>query len=291
MTRRPLVLARATKPLHQTRSLDEVVSLAPEPAAPGRPDPGLSLLADRRRVGRAGAPGAAPRQPAGWPAPKHPLRQVIDAIRYLVRTGCAWRLLAHEFPPPGTVYGWVAKWAADGTLARVHDTLPEQVRLQAGGDLVPSAAIIDSQSVRAADTVPRRSRGWDAGKKVNGRKRHLAVDTLGLLLVVMVTAAGIQDRDAGRALLWRLRASFRGVRLCWADGGYAGRLVAWAAAVLRLGSRSCASARASRPSRCCRAGGWWSGPWPGSPGIAAPCATTSGCPTITPRWSPGPWSR
>jgi len=89
--------------------------------------------------------------------------------------------------------------------------------------------------VRAADTVPRRSRGWDAGKKVNGRKRHLAVDTLGLLLVVMVTAASIQDRDAGRALLWRLRASFRGVRLCWADGGYAGRLVAWAAAVLRLG--------------------------------------------------------
>jgi len=176
-----------------------------------------------------------PASPQGGRPPKHPLRQIIDAIRYLVRSGCAWRLLPHEFPPPGTVYWWFAKWAADGTLARVHDTLREQVRLQAGRNLVPSAAIIASQSVRAGDTVPRRSRGWDAGKKVNGRKRHLAVDTLGLLLVVMVTAASIQDRDAGRALLWRLRASFRGVRLCWADGGYAGRLVAWAAAVLRLG--------------------------------------------------------
>jgi len=176
-----------------------------------------------------------PASPQGGRPPKHPLRQIIDAIRYLVRSGCAWRLLPHEFPPPGTVYWWFAKWAADGTLARVHDTLREQVRLQAGRNLVPSAAIIDSQSVRAGDTVPRRSRGWDAGKKVNGRKRNLAVDTLGLLLAVMVTAASIQDRDAGRALLWRLRASFRGVRLCWADGGYAGRLVAWAAAVLRLG--------------------------------------------------------
>jgi transposase len=176
-----------------------------------------------------------PASPQGGRPPKHPLRQIIDAIRYLVHSGCAWRLLPQEFPPPGTVYWWFAKWAADGTLVPVHDTLREQVRLQAGRNLGPSAAIIDSQSVRAADTVPRRSRGWDAGKKVNGRKRHLAVDTLGLLLVVMVTAASIQDRDAGRALLWRLRASFRGMRLCWADGGYAGRLVAWAAVVLRLG--------------------------------------------------------
>jgi hypothetical protein len=106
--------------------------------------------------------------------------------------------------------------------------------MQAGRRSAPSAAIIDSQSVRAADTVPTASRGRDAGKKVNGRKRHLAVDTMGLLLVVLVTAASVQDRDAARPLLWRLRASYRGIRLCWADAGYAGKLVAWAADVLHL---------------------------------------------------------
>ncbi len=132
------------------------------------------------------------------------------------------------------MYWWFAKWAADGTLDRIHDALREQVRVQAGRRPAPSAAVIDSQSVRAADTVPRASRGWDAGKKVNGRKRHLAVDTMGLLLVVMVTAAGVQDRDAARALLWRLRGSSRGIRLVWADGGYAGKLVAWAQAMLHL---------------------------------------------------------
>jgi transposase len=98
----------------------------------------------------------------------------------------------------------------------------------------PSAAVIDSQSVRAADTVPRPSRGFDAAKKVNGRKRHIAVDTMGLLLAVMVIAGCVQDRDAGCWLLWRLRTTCRRVRLVWADAGYAGRLVVWAAAALDL---------------------------------------------------------
>jgi transposase len=168
-----------------------------------------------------------PAAPQGGRPPKHSLRRIIDAIRYLVRTGCAWRLLPREFPPPGTVYWWFAKWAVDGTLQRIHDVLRERVRVAAGRRVAPSAAIIDSQSVRAADTVPKHSRGWDAGKKVNGRKRHLAVDTSGLLLVVMVTAASVQDRDAARRLLWRLRVAYRGVRLVWADGGYGGKLVAW----------------------------------------------------------------
>ena len=112
--------------------------------------------------------------------------------------------------------------------------LRDRVRVAAGRTPAPSAAIIDSQSVRAADTVPRASRGFDAGKKVNGRKRHLAVDTLGLLLVVLVTAACVQDRDAARPLLWRLRAGYRGIRRVWADGGYAGKLVAWATGVQHL---------------------------------------------------------
>lgn len=159
----------------------------------------------------------------------HPRREVVDAIRYLVHNGCVWRALPADFPPWPTVYGWFARWAADGTLDRVHDRLREQVRLGAGRHPSPSAAIIDSQSVRAADTVPRRSRGFDAAKKVNGRKRHIAVDTLGLLLAVVVTAASVQDRDGARPLLWRLRATHRRIRLVWADAAYAGKLVVWAA--------------------------------------------------------------
>src|SRR4029453_1273940 len=147
-----------------------------------------------------------PATPQGGRPPKYSPRRIIDAIRYLVRSGCAWRLLPRDFPPPGTVYWWFAKWAADGTLERIHDGLRERVREAAGRRAAPSAAVVDSQSVRAADTVGKHSRGWDAGKKVNGRKRHLAGDTMGLLLCGRATAPRVQDRDAGRALLWRLPA-------------------------------------------------------------------------------------
>jgi transposase len=174
-------------------------------------------------------PPPACTQASGGRPEAHPRREVVDAIRYLVHNGCVWRALPADFPPWPTVYGWFARWAADGTLDRVHDRLREQVRLAAGRHPQPSAAIIDSQSIRAADTVPRRCRGFDAAKKVNGRKRHLAVDTLGLLLVVLVTAASLQDRDGARPLLWRLRCAHRRVRLIWADAAYAGKLVAWAA--------------------------------------------------------------
>jgi transposase len=153
---------------------------------------------------------------------------VVDAIRYLVHNGCVWRALPADFPPWPTVYGWFARWAGDGTLDRVHDRLREQVRLGAGRHPSPSAAIIDSQSVRAADTVPRRSRGFDAAKKVNGRKRHIAVDTMGLLLAVVVTAASVQDRDGARPLLTRLATVSHRIRLVWADAGYAGALSDWA---------------------------------------------------------------
>jgi transposase len=208
--------------------------LAPAPAEPtGQTRPYPSSLSDAEWAVLAPLL-QRPTTPQGGRPPKHPLRQIIDAIRYLVRSGCAWRLLPSDFPPPGTVYWWFAKWAADGTLQQVHDVLREQVRVRAGRAPTPTAAIVDSQSVRAADTVARSSRGWDAGKKVNGRKRHLAVDTMGLLLIVLVTAASVQDRDAARPLLWRLRASYRGIRLVWADAGYAGKLVAWATAMLHL---------------------------------------------------------
>ncbi len=163
---------------------------------------------------------------------KHPRRRVLDAIFYLVRGGLAWRQLPAEFPPAKTVYDIFRRWAAAGAWVRIHDALRDRARIRAGRRALPTAAVIDSALVRGADTVPARSRGYDAGKRVNGRKRHLAVDTGGLLLAVVVTIAGIQDRDGAHRLLTALRAKFSTIRLVWADGGYAGRLVSWAQTVL-----------------------------------------------------------
>ena len=159
-------------------------------------------------------------------------RDIVDAIRYLTHNGPVWRALPGDLPHWRTVYGYVRTWQASGATRRMHDTLREQVRVLAGRGPQPTAAIIDSQSVKAADTVGKASRGYDAGKKIEGRKRHIATDTLGLILVIVVTAASVQDRDGARPLLWRLAAGFRVVTLIWADGGYAGKLVTWAAGTL-----------------------------------------------------------
>jgi putative transposase len=166
-------------------------------------------------------------RPRIWPA-----RRIVEAILYLDRTGCPWRSLPSDFPPWQTVYGYFAAWRDGGTLTRLHDALRAQVRIAAGRSAEPTAAVIDSQSVRAADTVPRTSRGWDNAKKVNGRKRHIAVDTPGLILAMVITAASVQHRDGARPLLWNLHRSCRKVRLVWADAGYtAGKLAAWATAM------------------------------------------------------------
>jgi transposase len=164
----------------------------------------------------------------------HCMRDIADGIRYLTHNGPVWRALPADFPPPGTVYWWASKWQADGSTETMHGQLREQVRQVAGRKAGPTAAIIDSQSVKAAEEVPRTGRGYDAAKKVNGRKRHIAVDTIGLLLTVLVTAAAVQDRDAAKPLLWNLRKAFPSVRLAWADGGYAGKLVSWAKTALKL---------------------------------------------------------
>ena len=116
----------------------------------------------------------------------------------------------------------------------MHDDLRELIRAAASRSPGPSAAIIDSQSVKGSEMIARTRRGYDAGKKINGVKRHVVVDTLGLLLVVMVTAARVQDRDGAAPLLAVLRERFSTIRLVWADGGYAGRLVIWAAKVIGL---------------------------------------------------------
>jgi transposase len=164
--------------------------------------------------------------PAGRPA-EHSKRAVVNAILYLNRAGCAWRMLPKDFPPWQTVYWYFRQWSEDGTLERLHDALRERVRVsEERRSPQPSAGIVDSQSVKGADTVSTGTRGYDAAKKINGRKRHIVVDTIGLLLVVMVTAASIQDRDGGRGILKLLKGALPGVRHIFADGGYRGRLIA-----------------------------------------------------------------
>ena len=164
----------------------------------------------------------------------YPRRDVVDAIRYVMRTGCQWDALPVDFPPHPLVKHYFTTWTRDGTLTRIHNSLREQVRQVEGRTADPSAALMDSQTVRGAETVPRSSRGFDAGKRANGRKRHIVTDTCGWLLAVLVTGAGVQDRDAGQLLLWIIRTVFPTIRLVWADGGYAGKLVDYATTMLGI---------------------------------------------------------
>nr|WP_245685358.1 IS5 family transposase [Streptomyces yerevanensis] len=161
-------------------------------------------------------------------------RQMIDAIFYVVDNGIKWRAMPADFPPWDRVYAFFRRWRERGLTAELHDRLRDRVREDAGRSPEPTAAIVDSQSVKGAATVPATSRGYDGGKKINGRKRHIVTDCLGLLLVVMVTATSITDRDAARTLRPRLRARFTKISLVWADGGYTGKLVTWARKKLQL---------------------------------------------------------
>ncbi|WP_406724465.1 IS5 family transposase [Streptomyces sp. GD-15H] len=161
-------------------------------------------------------------------------RVMIDGVLYLVNNGIKWTEMPVDFPPWKAVYRFFRRWAACGFLDAQHDALRELARKAAGKKARPTAAIVDSQSVKASWHVAAESRGYDGGKKINGRKRHLVVDTLGLLLVVCVTTAGLQDRDVAVPLLTRLRRGFIEVTKVWADGGYTGSLVAWARTKLGL---------------------------------------------------------
>ncbi|WP_229922393.1 IS5 family transposase, partial [Streptomyces noursei] len=162
-------------------------------------------------------------------------RVMLDAVRYVVDNGIKWANLPSDVPPPyRRVHAFARRWQVTGLLAELHDRLRDKVRATEDRSPDPTAAIVDSQSVRAATNIPRQTSGWDGGKKVGGRKRHLVVDCLGLVLAVAVTAASAQDRDAAVPLLERLRRQYFSIRLVWADGGYAGRLVDWAAEKLRL---------------------------------------------------------
>ncbi len=137
-----------------------------------------------------------------------------------------------DFPPWPRVYAFFARWRDAGLVAELHDRLRDAVRVAEGRDQEPTAAIVDSQSVKADATVALTSRGFDAGKKVNGRKRHLLTDTLGLLLNVLVTPASTTDRDTARILLPTARGRFGRLARVWADGGYTGHVVDWSATQL-----------------------------------------------------------
>ncbi|MFD7324826.1 IS5 family transposase [Streptomyces sp. NPDC059875] len=135
-------------------------------------------------------------------------RQMIDAIRFLVDNGIKWRAMPVDFPAWHRVYVFFRRWRDKGLVKEFHDRLRGKTRAAAGRGPEPTAGIIDSQSVKAAASVPASSRGFEGGKKINGRKRHIVVDTTGLLLTVMVTAANVTDREAAQVLLTRLTRRF-----------------------------------------------------------------------------------
>ncbi len=156
----------------------------------------------------------------GLSEPVRDLREIVNAILYVNRAGCAWHLLPHDFPPYKTVFDYYAKWEKDGTTQAIHDLLRRKVREQAGRAPEPTAAIIDARVVKTSSNVPEASQGYDAGKRVKGRKQHIATDTLGLLLAVVITAASVQDTNGGKEVTTRLAASSPSVTAGWVDGGY-----------------------------------------------------------------------
>lgn len=154
------------------------------------------------------------------------LREVVNAILYMSRSGCQWNMLPRDFPPKSTVHYYFKKWKTNGTWDAIMQSLREFIRIKKGRNRNPTASIIDAQSVKTTSLT--ESKGYDGHKCIKGRKRHIAVDVLGLILYVVVHSAGIQDRKGGKMLMKKLLSIFPTIKKIWADGGYTGQtMVDW----------------------------------------------------------------
>jgi transposase len=192
----------------------------------------------RRRYDRSGLPYGSDLTDEEWAeiAPLIPpakpggnkrsvnLREVMNGLMYILSTGCQWRAIPKDLAPHSTIYDYFDRWQWDGTLERIHQALFIKYREQASRDASPTAAVIDAQSVKSAEKGGARidPHGYDAGKKVKGKKRHLLVDTEGLVLHAIATAADVQDRDGGAWLLATLFGLYPFLLRLYADGGYQG---------------------------------------------------------------------
>ena len=201
------------------------------------------------------------------------MRAVLDTLLYQNRTGCQWDMLPHDLLPKSTVYDYFAQWRDDGTWAKIVSLLRTRVRVQEGREPTPSAACIDSQSVKTTE-VGGAERGYDGGKKINGRKRHVLVDTIGLLLVVLITSAALDDGAAAIKLLAQISAEdFPRLTVIFGDSKYHNHDLARVAqrASARMADRSEETA-GGKPRALSRfpSAGWWNAP---TLGMAAPAAT------------------
>ena len=227
---------------------------------------------------------AAPAKPGGRPL-THPRREIADAIFYIVRSGCSWRMLPKDLPPWPTVYWYFRQWAQQALWFQIHHVLREFVRCKSGRKVTPAAAILDSQTVKTGDHAG--ARGVDAGKKINGRKRHVLTDTLGLILLALVTPADVQDQDGAKTLLTPVLGVLRRLQVIWADTKYG---VHWLVDWVKASDRTASSTWKSSPNppdkkafRSCPKGGLGSARLGGWSNRAAWCATMrSGPITVRP---------
>jgi putative transposase len=158
---------------------------------------------------------------------KYFLQEIMNALLYITKSGIQWRMLPKDFAPWESVYYYFRKWKRDGLIEEVHDVLAEKIRTNVGKNPTPSVGIVDSQSAKACNLCEGEV-GYDGGKKTKGRKRHIVVDTLGLIMIVVIHAANIHDSIGARKVMQSLKEKFlTGIQKIFADGGYMGELKEW----------------------------------------------------------------